>query len=150
MTYLLKIAFATFTGICCVISLFNSIHVYSLLTYWLVLSRAAQSRAADFSAFTAHIISCPPAAWCITLGLLVDFTRWSLLNSTLTRLGQFCELDVLAWVCGYTRTRVYGSGRAAASRVRVYPLLPVKKFPSHTISFVVTVWWKVDKVYLLN
>ena len=41
-------------------------------------------------------------------------------------------------VCGY------GSGRVDASRVRVYPLLPVKKVPkSHVqllISFVVTVW----------
>ena len=34
-------------------------------------------------------------------------------------------------VCGYTRTRGYGSGRVDAPRVRVYPLLPVKKFPSH-------------------
>jgi len=32
-------------------------------------------------------------------------------------------------VCEYTRTREYGSGRINASRVRVYPLLPVKKVP---------------------
>ena len=38
-------------------------------------------------------------------------------------------------VCGYTRTGGYtrpvpaGTGRVNASRIRVYPLLPVKKVP---------------------
>jgi len=48
-------------------------------------------------------------------------TRWSGSGGT--------EVEV----CGYTRTRGYGSGRVVALRVRVYPVLPV----NHTITNIV-------------
>jgi len=50
----------------------------------------------------------------------------------------------------YPRVQV---GRVVALRVRVYPVLPVKKSSQITqllILFVVTVWWKFDKVVLLR